>query len=385
MAGKNWADWGEASFAFTPVHEPMASTIHNSSDGESAYRLGMLPTGQVQTFLCASVSQGLDQLTSIEAAVDAGPRTVVHLWPTLPEPNVAIAEIVRTLANVAYQLWPYWYQQEAFIAADVATAEQKLLNLFACQDLQLHHEICLPWLKASISACQRHRAPLLPSFSHALQLSQLALAIDPDGLVLAVAVEDHSPPPHRLLGAARSVRWIAEQIPIRVALLVPQELADAAALDSVRYGAALLAAVQQPLVSSDVEAKHTVFPIYGRPHPFSPGEQTLAIRLTKDAELAGLFRFNQTVKTVRHSQYLVDLLWTEGHVIIEVDGYRHHGNEFGFRRDRHRDYELLISGYVVLRLPHDEVVSDIEIAVEKIRDVVKFRRHQLFNSSEVSP
>jgi very-short-patch-repair endonuclease len=45
-----------------------------------------------------------------------------------------------------------------------------------------------------------------------------------------------------------------------------------------------------------------------------------------------------------------------------------------YRGDRHRDYELLISGYVVLRLPHEQVLEDPAIAVEKIRDVVRFRR-----------
>jgi very-short-patch-repair endonuclease len=72
----------------------------------------------------------------------------------------------------------------------------------------------------------------------------------------------------------------------------------------------------------------------------------------------------------------VDLLWLKGKVVVEIDGYRHHGNSFAFVEDRHRDYELLISGYIVLRLSHDEVVSDVEIAVEKIRDVVKFRHSQ---------
>ena len=45
-----------------------------------------------------------------------------------------------------------------------------------------------------------------------------------------------------------------------------------------------------------------------------------------------------------------------------------------FSCDRRRDYELIVSGYLVIRLPQDEVVEDVELAVEKIRDVVLFRR-----------
>jgi very-short-patch-repair endonuclease len=81
--------------------------------------------------------------------------------------------------------------------------------------------------------------------------------------------------------------------------------------------------------------------------------------------------------------YLVDMLWPEGKVVIEVDGYRYHGNRFAFSEDRHRDYELLLSGYLVLRLPHDEVIADVAIALEKIRDVVRFRRKEQPNRGEV--
>ena len=42
--------------------------------------------------------------------------------------------------------------------------------------------------------------------------------------------------------------------------------------------------------------------------------------------------------------------------------------------DRHRDYELVLSGYTVLRLANDEVLQDFGRAVEKIRDVVRLRR-----------
>jgi very-short-patch-repair endonuclease len=117
-------------------------------------------------------------------------------------------------------------------------------------------------------------------------------------------------------------------------------------------------------------------------HSRSPGEQRLADRLSRDDELASLFLCNPSVRTVRGSLYLVDLLWLAGKVIVEIDGYKHHSSFEAFSDDRNRDYELLISGYVVLRLPHDEVIGDIEIAIEKIRDVVRFRRNQM-NQGEV--
>jgi very-short-patch-repair endonuclease len=43
-------------------------------------------------------------------------------------------------------------------------------------------------------------------------------------------------------------------------------------------------------------------------------------------------------------------------------------------QDRHRDYELTLSGYTVLRLTNDEIAQDLEKAIEKIRDLVTLCR-----------
>jgi very-short-patch-repair endonuclease len=61
-------------------------------------------------------------------------------------------------------------------------------------------------------------------------------------------------------------------------------------------------------------------------------------------------------------------------VIVELDGYADHSLRDAFERDRHRDYELLMSGYQVLRITNFEVERDLEAAVGKIRDVVNLKR-----------
>ena len=77
---------------------------------------------------------------------------------------------------------------------------------------------------------------------------------------------------------------------------------------------------------------------------------------------------------MRGAKPKVDLLWARGRLAIEIDGYGSHGNRMAFMQDRHRDYELILSGFLVLRLTNDEIAEDLEKALEKIRDVVKFRR-----------
>jgi very-short-patch-repair endonuclease len=351
--------------------------------------LTKISPGEVKTFLCARV---LDTLSQLEFTGVSDRRLVVQVWETLPQPHQLVTDILQTLGEAVYGIWPAWYGRDiAFVDEDEATAETTLLNQFKCVDLKTTSQaICLPWLKQAVYACQTRKVPILPEFSRALQLSQLLLAIEPDHVIIVVVVADPVPAKHQLLGVAKVVQWLADKTQAPVGLILPEQFACISELDSVLYGSVSLPAAVAQLstgtvegASSSEEAKHILVPVCGRPHPFSPGEKLLAERLAGDAELGQLFQFNRTVRTVHDSAYLVDLLWTEGRVVIEVDGYRYHSNTLAFSRDRHRDYELLISGYVVLRLPHDEVVSDVEITVEKIRDVVQFRRHQARPISEV--
>jgi very-short-patch-repair endonuclease len=113
-------------------------------------------------------------------------------------------------------------------------------------------------------------------------------------------------------------------------------------------------------------------PVSGRPHPQSPIEQRLAKMINADIELASKFVFNARVDRVSLKSPKVDLLWAAGRVVIEFDGPEHLARR-AYREDRHRDYELLCAGYLVLRIPNDEIIEDFTKAIEKIRSVVKLR------------
>ncbi len=54
----------------------------------------------------------------------------------------------------------------------------------------------------------------------------------------------------------------------------------------------------------------------------------------------------------------VDLLCREHRIVVELDGPEHR-IEPKFGNDRHRDYELLTAGYLVLRLTNDQVAADL--------------------------
>jgi len=346
-------------------------------------RLQQIPVGEVRTLLCTDPREVLSslELSSTDGSCDF--RVAFQQWDTLPDQEKVVNDVLHILAEISFALWPSWYGQENLFHVSAERAfEDRILNLIEIKNLRAtQRELCLPWVKAAVNLCQESKLPLLSNFPRALQLGQLALTIQPNNLFLFLSVNDLTPQSYRLLGFARAAVWLARTTCTHVAVLLPVELAQCPELDSILYGAVKVSQLA-PLEALEKEemggskSKLSIWPIRGEPHPFSPGEQKLAERLARDLELGALFQFNQSVYTVRGSHYLVDLLWAEGEVVVEVDGYRHHGNSVGFRADRHRDYELLISGYLVLRLPHEDVISDVEIVVEKIRDVVRFRRSQ---------
>ena len=123
-------------------------------------------------------------------------------------------------------------------------------------------------------------------------------------------------------------------------------------------------------------ARLYVHPLIGRPHPDSRGEQLLWSRLAADETLRGMFECNVWVSTTSKSTYLVDFVWRDGRVIVEIDGYYWHSSQFQFSFDRRRDYELLLSGFSVMRIPHDELLSDLSLAVENIRRLVQLKQSE---------
>src|SRR5690606_26630330 len=110
-----------------------------------------------------------------------------------------------------------------------------------------------------------------------------------------------------------------------------------------------------------------LWPVIGRPHPLSPAERAFADVPAADAALSGRFAWNQPVVTRERSRLIVDLLRTAGELVVEIDGFVYHSSRLAFEQDRQRDWELLVSGYRVLRLPASEVLRDPRRCLEKLR------------------
>ena len=333
---------------------------------------------EVLVVRCADVGEALGELETTAERETCESRFVVCAWQKLPKVSSIIGDALDMLAKAALALWPNWYgrsRQPGFengIAAEDLLAD--LATIGALRDGR--RDVLAPWLRASVARCRRGETPRPSGFADSIQAAQLALAIEPRQLLLLLCVTEEAPRSGLLYGLARAAEWLARETAAGLMVLIPAEIGEAGELDSINFNTVCFSG-PEPAVAVEEKSRLLIWPFHGVPHPDSPGEQRLAQALGSDPALGGLFRFNQSVRTMQGHRYTVDLLWPEGKVAVEVDGYRWHSDPWAFRHDRQRDFEMLVSGYLTLRLPHTEVMSDVATAVEKIRDVVVLRRHPL--------
>ena len=297
---------------------------------------------------------------------------------------------IATLAEAAFRLWPVWYTDLDFSRFDRSSLGLHGIDAAIRNMAAEKSAVSALWAQRAAAHVLNNTVPILPAFSAADQLRQLGLAIHRHGLALIIELADQRAAPERLRGFASSTQWLARYGSLSVVVLLPRSLAQNPGLDALLYDALHLVARAGDAETGEFQSPDTtavcpdpksakeyakwLWPLIGRPHPFSPAEQLLAATLSEHTDLAPLFAFNQPVEAAAGTRYVVDLLWKEGRVIVEIDGYRFHSDEAAFASDRHRDYELTLSGYLVFRLPHSEVMANVSGAVAKISDMVKFRR-----------
>jgi very-short-patch-repair endonuclease len=72
----------------------------------------------------------------------------------------------------------------------------------------------------------------------------------------------------------------------------------------------------------------------------------------------------------RIGPYEVDFLWRPEQVIVETDGFRHHGNRASFESDRARDAYLQSLGYRVLRFTYRQLTDDRSAVVAALQSLL---------------
>jgi very-short-patch-repair endonuclease len=74
---------------------------------------------------------------------------------------------------------------------------------------------------------------------------------------------------------------------------------------------------------------------------------------------------------VRVGGFLVDFLWDESRLIVEVDGYAFHRDRASFEADRARDARLTAQGYRVLRFTYSQVTQESAQVVATVRGMLR--------------
>jgi very-short-patch-repair endonuclease len=352
--------------------------------------------GRVLTVFCEDVALGRRQVRAAAEDQEPVPTLVALEWERAPSLARELDEIVEALAGAAASLWPDWY----------ITAEQRFERKRS-PDLPLAELVAevsraavspsTSWLREAWRRGREGKSLVLDHVASGEQVRQLSRALDPSRLVFVLSVGQADANAARRRGLARAAEWLAHEAQAKTLLLAPASWQAHQELDHVSYGALNLPADViaiddpgkqevgetrgEPVGSRPSAAKPAaeesvhvlVGPIVGKPHPRSEVETLLHHRLCADRELAELFEYNQRLAAFGDKQFIVDLVWKEGRLVVEIDGPEHR-TQFAYLSDRDRDYRLYMSGYTTLRVTNDEVCVDVELVVAKIRNIVSLLR-----------
>jgi len=323
-------------------------------------------------------------LQQIAESANKPARVVTLSWQRVPALGNELGLLVTALAKATLELYPSLYglmqtTNERWTESDLETAAHEITRRIpsvlgtACRQI--------------LAACQRSQPPSIEKLSNSEQVRQLALAIQPDRLILLIAIHDAEASKVSLRALAQGAEWLASNTRSRVVLVLPRPLSDERELDHVTYTACVFSTPVEPKVaappalppevptksknSAPTDAVVSVSPVLGRPHPGSEAEKLLSEWISGDAELAPLFRFNWPVETRYDTSPIVDLLWETGRLVVEIDGQEHCA--LGqFIRDRRRDFELFMSGYQVIRFTRFKVLESPDQVLNDLRDAVRY-------------
>jgi very-short-patch-repair endonuclease len=344
----------------TISHESIANLVLNATPG------AVLVLAEMDGAL---LRRRLDEVE----AEPTSPRALFARISRAQTTEAVVQQLTEQLAATAQRLWPVWFTDVSFAGCRPDTPGRLAAHGIVRRAAAHIGGLQTVWAEAAIDLALNQRAPRVRNMPAAVEAAQLALAISRNGLVLVVDVEQACAESNSA-AVVHALEWSAQLTQCAVVALFGALPPHRPPFDRILYGArVLLVDDEKPEESVEALVRNDevwLAPWLGSPHPLSETEQRLEKALRADEELAPLFGCNQFVETMRGSRPKVDFVWTQGRMVVELDGYGSHGNRAAFMYDRHRDYELTLSGYTVLRLANDEIAQDIEKAVEKIRDIV---------------
>ncbi len=329
--------------------------------------LSDLPCGAIQSVRTDSSDLIADYVGRHSQA--PGDRRLVYL-PLRSAGTVgdAIDNLIDGLNILVESSWPHWFGDVDFgWFRDDPLGNERLRDVVR-QLVMRSDRVCAHWTTAAVRLAANDASVRGASIESTLHARQSSLALSPSGMILFLALAGKFEA-ERVHVTVALVEWAARDTESVVVPIIPTHWPNVHPLDRLLFKPLLIEETNNTSASSESQWIHAdesddesfahgtpeISAIYGLPHPLSDVEKRVWAYLSHDPEMGSLFRCNQTVSTLRGHRPRVDLLWPEGAVVVELDGYPDHSARDAFERDRHRDYELLMSGYQVLRITNDEV------------------------------
>jgi hypothetical protein len=302
-------------------------------------KLAALRPSEAITF----IGLGQARLCDVLSRTSFAPRMLRLDFGGVATAALAIERILDDLADLAAGLWPDWHGPEL---------------------PELVPRLLPAWRRAAIRLASAGRRPRFSRLPRETELTHL-LSVLP-GLVLLAEVDPLRE--ERAAPMIAALDWCRRH-GAAVVTLLGEEPAHEAPWDVLLYDAMIV----EPL-PIEPAARRLIPPSFGTASSGSATERRMREALRAAPDLVGLFEDEVTLQlgplgpTPR-----VDLLWRDGKVVVELDGAEHERDP-NYGADRHRDYELLVAGYLVLRLTNAEVQLDLGRSLDKVRRVVNLRR-----------
>ncbi len=101
------------------------------------------------------------------------------------------------------------------------------------------------------------------------------------------------------------------------------------------------------------------------------GDRTRSELEARFLRLCRRHRLPRPEVNVRIDRFLVDFLWRQARLIVEVDGWKSHGSRSAFEGDRARDIHLKLLGYEVVRFTWRQLVDHPREVAQAVRALAR--------------
>ncbi|MGV9827018.1 endonuclease domain-containing protein [Gordonia sp. NPDC003429] len=286
------------------------------------------------------------------------------------------AEILDALESTLITLFPAWLpHRSSGDRVDVDEAEALARQL--CAHVGLATAVVVPLARtgASHNSTTPHAVPeqraatLVALLRHFYGRGEVVLAVRASSTLSESAQQ----------AAAAACAWLAEHGRITV-WLTADALPVVHRIPVLRLGVAVPPhPIPTDPLPTDPLPINTERPILivsrptGAPAPHSAAEQALEHALAQHEWARGrVWNRCPSDLAALSGVAVVDVLWPDERVVVEVDGPDHRRAD-KYARDRSRDNMLQRHGYLVLRYPNETVLDDPLSVVAELRDVLTHR------------